>query len=199
MSSNPRATTVGWWLGWITLTIVSFFISCAGWTWAIARHYGTMDRPGAPLVWVAAVFGTWMVILLPLIVVMYRKVDQAYEDARIAREKAKESKVLLASGVRFASVERALRTLPRDVTLKLKRVPWTLHNGHLVHLRLRDGSWMRNVFVLNRREIAGLYGSQARPFDASSAVDVQAADPSELPEAGGQGWLRLEAPEDAES
>src|SRR5687768_2772555 len=78
--------TVLWWIGWITLTIISFFISCYFWTGFIAKYVGSMDKPGVPIVWVTAVFGTWMVLLVPLIVIMYSKVDKAYEDARLKRE-----------------------------------------------------------------------------------------------------------------
>ena len=84
-----------WWIGWIALTIVAFFIPCYAWTKFFAMHAGTMDKPGMPALWVTAVFGTWMIFLVPLIIVMYNKVDRAYEDARNARER--QAKELLAS------------------------------------------------------------------------------------------------------
>ena len=80
--------TVLWWVGWIALTILSFFACCYFWTGFIARHIGGMDTGNAPILWVTAVFGSWMVLLVPLIIVMYAKVDKAYEDARIRRESA---------------------------------------------------------------------------------------------------------------
>src|SRR5689334_14637964 len=87
--------SVLWWIGWIVLTILTFFAAYALWTPIIASRVGPMSQPGVPMLWVAAVFGTWMVFLVPLIILMYNKVDRAYEDARINRERL--AKDLLAS------------------------------------------------------------------------------------------------------
>ena len=84
--SNGGRQTVFWWIGWIVLTILSFFLSCFFWTRHIALHVGPMSQPGVSILWISAVFGTWMLLLVPLIIVMYNKVDKAYEDARIVRE-----------------------------------------------------------------------------------------------------------------
>lgn len=87
-----KDSTILWWIGWIVLTIVSFFVSHWFWTPFIAKHAGDMSRPGVPLLWVTAVFGSWMVLLVPLIIVMYNKVDRAYEDARSAKRTPQTSK-----------------------------------------------------------------------------------------------------------
>ena len=93
--------TVLWWIGWITLTILTFFASSYLWTGFIATHVGGMDQKGVPLIWVASVFGTWMILLVPLIVIMYNKVDRVYEDTRIKREKTAEGARRAASGIKF--------------------------------------------------------------------------------------------------
>src|SRR3990167_5619830 len=89
---SAKEYPVLWWVGWIVLTIASFFVSCYFWTGFIAKHVGPMDQNGVPILWVAAVFGSWMVLLVPLIIVMYNKVDRSYEDARMHRESEMQKK-----------------------------------------------------------------------------------------------------------
>src|SRR5205823_2536522 len=80
--------TIFWWVVWITLTIASFFLAAAFWTPVIASKFGSIRETRTSVIWIVAVFGTWMAALVPLIIVMYSKVDKAYEDARLRREKA---------------------------------------------------------------------------------------------------------------
>ena len=75
-----------WWIVWILLTIGSFFVSAHFWTGFIADKFGSIHQPGVAILWVSAVFGSWMVLLVPLIILMYNKVDKAYDEARIKRE-----------------------------------------------------------------------------------------------------------------
>src|SRR3989338_409873 len=152
--SGPAA--VFWWSGWIALTIVAFFIPCFFWTRIIAHHVGNMDKPGTPLVWVAAVFGTWMVFLVPLIIVMYQKVDKAYEDARLSREKAASEKARVSLGYRSVAVAAAERQLAPALQAKLKRVPEALRRGHLVTAVLNGGRRVENVFILNKKDVLGV-------------------------------------------
>ena len=182
-----------WWIGWIALTIVAFFIPCYAWTKFFAMHAGTMDKPGMPALWVTAVFGTWMIFLVPLIIVMYNKVDRAYEDARNARER--QAKELLASRfpVKAILVDGQRLLLPKPLQKKLKRLPKTLKKGQLVSLEFKDGRKLENVFVYGNEEIVGVYGRTDFPFDAREAVKAALLDPSQTPPVDYEKWLRLQA------
>jgi hypothetical protein len=192
MNGKKSDSTVLWWIGWITLTIAAFFAASAIWTPVIARHYGTMDRPGAPILWVTAVFGSWMVLLVPLIVVMYNKVDKAYEDARIARESAAHQKARAAFRVRAVKLDDADRRLDRRLIEKLKTVPPAVKRGHLVTAVLKDGRRVDHVFVLDRRDLMGVYGAERATFTAADVVDVVPADLDRLPAFQPDRWLRLD-------
>ncbi len=189
---TEKDNTVLWWIGWIVLTIVTFFISCWFWTGFIARHVGPMDQKGVPILWVAAVFGSWMVLLVPLIVVMYNKVDRAYEDARIGRETVQLERSKKEYGVRSVLVPEEQRALPKALIDKLKKTPRAIYRGHLVTIVLRDGSRVPNVFILDRREVLGVYDASVMPFRAEDILDVEPADLDRLPEFDPKKWLRLD-------
>lgn len=192
MTSGKKDSTVLWWIGWIVLTIVTFFVSCYFWTGFIAQRVGAMDKPGVPLLWVGAVFGTWMVLLVPLIVVMYNKVDKAYEDARMVKESTALHKAKTDFGVKFASVEESARLLPKYLRDKLKKVPATISKGHLVTAILKNGSRVENVFILNKKEVLGVYGLDRLNFDLKDISDLEPADLDRLPDFRTESWLRLD-------
>ncbi|MBI2095421.1 MAG: hypothetical protein HYT89_04585 [Candidatus Omnitrophica bacterium] len=186
--SGPAA--VFWWSGWIALTIFAFFIPCFFWTRIIARHVGGMDKPGTPLIWVAAVFGTWMIFLVPLIIAMYQKVDKAYEDARIAREKAASEKA--RAPYRSLAVAEAERQLVPALQAKLKRTPETLRNGHLVTAVLKGGRRVEHVFVLNKKDVLGVYGLETLDFKIGDIVDLEPVDLDRLPVFDSHRWIRFD-------
>ena len=186
MSSSKKGTqTILWWVGWITLTITSFFVAAAFWTPLIARHAGTVRNSKAAILWVVAVFGTWMVFLVPLIIFMYQKVDKAYEDARIRREEA---------ALRFRSivVPEARRRIPGRLCEKLAQVPETIAGGHLVNLTLKSGEKIENVFISGRREILGIYNAREMNFTGADLSDLELVDMTAPPAFLTAQWLRLD-------
>ena len=183
--------TILWWVGWIVLTILSFFISSWFWTGFIARHVGSMQKPGVPILWVAAVFGSWMLLLVPLIIVMYAKVDKAYEDARIARASAEFKKTRETFKVRSQFIDPSERKLEKKLIDKLKAVPETIKRGHLVTAILNDGRRIQNVFILNKKEVLGVYGIETLNFDIRGIVDLEPSDLGSLPHFNAEEWLRL--------
>ena len=112
---NVKENPVLWWVGWIVLTILSFFVSCYFWTGFIAKHVGSMEKPGVPIFWVATVFGSWMALLVPLIIVMYNKVDRTYEEARNKRESEAQMKIASQLGLRASAVPVSRRLLPKGI------------------------------------------------------------------------------------
>ena len=192
-ATQKSNSSVLWWIIWILLTIGSFFVSAHFWTWFIADKVGTMRQPGVPILWVTAVFGSWMVLLVPLIVVMYNKEAKAYEDARIRREtiafkKAQEGPLPFKS----VYVEESKRQLSESLTKKLKRFPMMIKQGHLVTAILRDGRRIENVFIVDRSEIVVVYGYDHPPFSGEEIVDLEPADLNCLPAFKEEHWLRLD-------
>ena len=184
--------TVLWWVGWILLTILTFFVSCAFWTPLIARHFGAMDKAMAPIVWVTAVFGSWMVLLVPLIVVMYNKVDRVYEETRIRREAAQRQKVLSSLPFKSVLVPESERLLGPALVDKIKKIPPTLKRGHLVSVFLKNGRQVDHVFIVDKNEVMGVYGHDKPPFRVADIVDVRAADLERLPPFETERWLRFD-------
>ena len=186
--------TILWWIGWIALTILTFFASSYLWTGFIAAHVGPMDQKGVPLIWVASVFGTWMILLVPLIVLMYNKVDRAYEDSRILKERTAQSARRAASGISFDPISEENRQLAPELVQKLKTMPWTIKRGHLVTASLNDGRRIENVFIVDRQEVVGVYGHDKAPFKSASDIkDLQATDENKLPAFKTDQWLRFDS------
>ena len=192
---KTKDKTITWWLGWITLTILSFFVSCYFWTGFIARHVGSMRTSGVPVLWVTAVFGSWMILLVPLIIVMYYKVDKAYEDARIVRETAAVQKARSELKLRSVFIEESERLLNAALVKKLKKFPETIKHGHLVHATLKDGRKIKNIFVHDRRDVVGVYGLKEASFRVRDIVDIEPVDLDKIPMFETNQWLRLDLPE----
>lgn len=185
-------THVVWWIGWIALTIASFFASAGFWTWHLARAGKSIHETANARLWIFSVFGTWMIALLPLIVVMYRKVDRAYENARRQREQTEGKR----PRPKTLFIDPALRILEEPLKQKLKRWPATLKSGaergHLVTAILKDGRRFPNVFVVNGREVLGIYGCEALPFEVKEIADLELNDLEKVPAFTESGWLRLD-------
>ncbi len=192
-STRPKSnSTVLWWIGWILLTIGSFFVSAHFWTWFIADKVGNIRQPGVAILWVTAVFGSWMVLLVPLIIVMYNKVDKAYEDARIRREMASLQRVQQSVNFRSIFMDASERQISEELSKKLKRIPEMIKRGHLVTVILQDGKKYHNVFVADRKEILGIYDHSTLPFQTDEIVNLEPADPNHLPDFKEEYWLRLD-------
>jgi hypothetical protein len=192
MTSKKKDQTVLWWVGWITLTILTFFASSYFWTGFISMHVGDMDQKGVPLLWVACVFGTWMILLVPLIVLMYNKVDRVYEEARIHRETTALDARRAVSGVKFIAIPESERLLNDVLVKKIKKMPWTIKRGHLVTVTLKNSRHIDNVFVLDRQEVVGVYGYDNAPFRIEDIVDVIATGKDSLPNFETDKWLRFD-------
>ena len=183
-------STVTWWLIWISLTIGSFFLAVWFWTPFIARHFGSIKNPGVTLLWVIAVFGTWLVALIPLMIFMYRKVDQAYEDARIRRESRAE-KFEDPVKIKAAFLEESKRHISKTLTEELKKTPETIKGGHLVTAILKDGRKIENVFIAKRKTLLGVYGLEELSFDAEDIIALEPTDLTHPPDFTQKTWLRL--------
>ncbi len=192
MSAKQKDSTIFWWIGWITLTIASFFVAAYLWTPVIARYAGPMNQKAAPILWVTAVFGSWLMMLVPLIILMYNKVDRAYENARINRENATTHKLAKEWGVKSVDIPEADRLLSPDLRAKIKQLPKAMLRGHLVDAKLRDGRLVRNVFILDEEQILGVYDYDLKPFTAHDIDDLLPANWDKVPVFTHDKWLRLD-------
>ncbi len=190
--SSQDETNVTWWIGWIALTIATFFASAGFWTWFLAREGKTIHETANARFWVFSVFGTWMVALVPLIVVMYQKVDRAYEMARKRREESEGKQ----ARPKTVFIDYSKRLLDDTLAQKLKKIPATLRRGrergHLVTAVLKDGRRFSNLFVANHKEVLGIYGHENLPFDVKEIVDVEPTEVEKVAGFNEEGWLRLD-------
>ena len=184
-AQNKGSQTVLWWVIWISLTIASFFLASWIWTPIIASQFGSIHETKNAVIWITAVFGTWMITLVPLIVIMYQKVDKVYEDARIRREKT-------ALQFRSIYVDKNKRILPDNLSKKLTGYPDTIDGGQLVSLQLKDGRNIPNVFIEHHKEIMGIYDVTEFPFEAKDIAGIEITKPEEIPAFFISNWLRLD-------
>ena len=181
-----------WWIVWITLTIVSFFVAVAIWTPIIASRFGSVRETRNSVIWVTAVFGTWMVILVPLIIMMYQKVDKAYEDARNKREQA-------VNRFRSVKIDLTKRLISPELAGKLAAQPEIIQGGHLVTVKLGDGRKIPHVFIANKNEILGIYDAPEMNFTGQDVQDLEIEDMLENPPSFfTPNWLRLDGMTQAE-
>lgn len=186
-------STVTWWLIWIGLTIGSFFAAVWFWTPFIAEHFGSVRNSSTSLLWVIAVFGSWLVALIPLMILMYHKVDKAYEDARIRRElRAQKQNDKDPVKIKALYLEPEKRKLTREVADQLKKMPRTIKNGHLVTATLKDGRKMEYVFISDQKELLGVYDQQNITFEGQDIVELEPSDLTHPPDFTQKIWLRLD-------
>jgi len=195
--SQEDETNITWWIGWMALTITAFFASVGFWTWFYAREGVSLQTSGNTAKWVFSVFGTWMLALLPLIVIMYQKVDRAYEKARIRRESREEEAELTKPRARTVFINSTQRTLEKTLSRRLREIPATLKRGkqvgHLVTAVLKDGRRVEHVFISNRSEVLGVYGQEKLTFTSEEISDFEPANLGALPgDFSEQTWLRLD-------
>ena len=184
-AKSKGTQTILWWVAWITLTIVSFFAAAAFWTPFIAKYLGSVRESRNAIFWVIAVFGTWMIFLVPLIIVMYQKVDKVYEDARIRREDN-------ANRFRSILVPEEKRRIPAHLSQKLAAFAPTVNGGHLVNLTLQNGSQIPSVFISECREVLGVYNARELTFEPMDIRDLELVDMNTPPNFLTTSWLRLD-------
>ncbi len=135
--------------------------------------------------WLKNVGATWLVTLIPFLVMMYRKADLIFKQAEARQTKR---------GPVFKTmfVEKSRRLLAEKFQTQIQRHPETLSGAHVVTLSLIDGREISHVFVLNSREILGIYSRPAMDFLASEVANVQVLENHELPPYDEALWLRLD-------
>ena len=89
-------------------------------------------------------------------------------------------------------IEDSERLLSEVLSHKLRIMPETIKQGHLVTATLRDGRKIENVFVRNKKDVLGIYGVDSLSFRICDIVDLEASDLDRLPRFKPENWLRLD-------
>lgn len=182
LNDDQEKAVDAWLLGmgvFIGLLVASLFV----WSWLLK---GRIDQGGYDTLWIKSVFVSWLVILLPFLILMYRKADLIFKTAA--------ERQTYSPKFRTVSVERSKRLLPDPIVQKLKGFPPTLREGHVVTLILSGGREVPNVFVLNHREILGVYDQTNFDFSTQDVSGVEQSDPSKLPPYDESLWLKFDDP-----
>ena len=172
------------WLVGMAVYIGLLIISSLAWSFIFKQ---SLHRSGGGLYgpWLKAVLATWLLALIPFLVVMYRKADTLFKEAHERQT---------SRGPKFQStlVEKAARILPAKIEGQINTFPEMLENGRIVTLKLKDGREIKDVFVINSREVIGLYARSSMDFSTEDVVEVQAVDSKNLPIYDETQWLRLD-------
>ncbi|MBI3312804.1 MAG: hypothetical protein HYZ83_01025 [Candidatus Omnitrophica bacterium] len=171
-----------WLLGMGTF-VGLLILSCFFWSLALKGQIHQNVSQGFNSVWAKAVFGSWLLLLMPFLIFMYRKADQIFKDATIRQTQ---------TGPKFRTVfvEKAKRRLPEKVAGKIKNFPSMFHEGYLMNLILKDGRKIPHVFIVNN-EILGVYDRLELGFNAEDVSDIEPLE--KIPNYEESKWLRLDA------
>ncbi len=168
----------------ISLFIGLLVFSSLGWSWVYReRILAPSGKAGFDPAWIKAVIGTWLFSLLPFLVYLYRKADDIFKKAS-ARQ--------MGMGPKFKSifVEKQKRFIPPAAAARLEKIPHALENGHVINLILKDGRKIPNVFVINSKEILGIYDRSELGFEMNEVADIEPVEA--LPAYEEDKWLRLD-------
>lgn len=170
------------WLKAMGLFIGLLILSALFWSYYHRVLLTAPDHRAVSGLWLKQVAATWMVLFLPFLVWMYKKADNLFQVAS-ARQTIKAS-------FQSTMVERSKRLLSEEIQKKIKNVPPTLPRGHVLTLQLRNGERVPHVFVIDGREILGLYDRETIHFEAGDVEDI--AVEKDIPVFEESKWLRLD-------
>ncbi len=182
LNDDQEKAVDAWFMGmgtFIGFLVLSAFI----WSVVFKDRIGP-DPKGFDPLWVKAVLGSWLIILVPFLILMYRKADKIFSTAVERQTYVPKFKTV--------AVDPVKRTLPEQWALELKGSPPTLPKGHLVRLALKDGREIPHVFVVNAREILGVYDREIFDFEAKDIVKIEVMARKELLPYDETKWLRLD-------
>ena len=183
LNDDQERAVDAWLLGvgvFIGLLVTSLFT----WSWVFKDRVIDLGQKGLDPLWVKSVFSSWLVILLPFLVLMYRKADLIFKTAMERQTYTPKFKSV--------SIEKSKRLLPDSMTEKLKKIPQTLRGGHVVTLILKNGQKVPNVFILNFQEILGVYDRENYDFSPMDISNVESIPLDKLPAYDERKWLRLD-------
>ncbi len=183
LNQDQERAVDAWFMG-MSVFIGLLLTSCLGWSFVFKDRLHSAAGQGMDPVWAKAVFGSWLVTLLPFLVLMYRNADKIFKQAVDTQTYIPNFKSI--------QVDETKRLLPHAITSKIRTFPQALPGGHVVTAILKNGERVSDVFILNYREILGLYDHLELHFQASDIDDVQNVETRDLPAYEESRWLRLD-------
>ena len=170
------------WLGGMGVFIG--LLIAAAFFWSL--HYKSrLGQEGLSGEWLKAVFLTWLVLMLPFLILLYRQADRIFKTA-VERQTPK------LPVFRSLLVEHSRRLLPEKISQKIRRAPAVLREGHIVNALLKDGRKIPHVFVMGGTEILGVYDRTELGFEADDIMDIEILAPGDLPVYEESKWLRID-------
>lgn len=168
------------------LTGMGFFIAlliavCFFWGWYLRASI--FEDPGFDKIWVRNVFASWLVLILPFLIFLYKKADAIYQGAL-------QRQTHLSPKFKTAFMEKSQRMLPPPLVTKLAQFPETLQSGHVVNVVLKDGRKVPDVFIYRGEEILGIYNLESPAFEANDIQDLEPVQ--QLQNYEESKWLRLD-------
>lgn len=167
------------WLTGLGIFIGLAIASCVGWNF----YFRSSGDTGFS--WLKAVITTWLILLLPFLVVMYRCADQIFKDAVIRQGEA-------PAHFRTAFLEKSKRVLSEKISQKLRAAPAVLEGGYVVTAILKEGRRIPHVFIHQGKEMLGVYDRVVIDFEAKDIENVEIVEVNNLPAYEESKWLRLD-------
>lgn len=166
---------------------ISLFIGLlvlSGLAWSLVYKERILSgKQGFHSGWTKSVIGTWLFSMLPFLVFLYKKADQIFKNA-VQRQTETPPKF------RSIFVEKQKRLIPERIAARLESAPPLLENGYVVTVILKDGRKIPHVFVINSKEVLGIYDRSELGFEMNEVVDIEPVDQLPVYEEGR--WLRLD-------
>lgn len=181
--NQDQEKAVNIWLMGMGLFVGFLVFSAFFWSFWFKKEITSPAHHGLSNSWAKAVFGSWLLSLLPLLSFLYKRTDQILKSA-IARQ--------TQMGPKFQTqfIEKTKRTLSPRLASKLSEIPETLPKAHVVDLILKNGQRIPHVFIMNKNEVLGVYNREKIDFEFSEAADLEPV--SNLPHFEEEKWLRLD-------
>lgn len=183
--NQDQESAVDAWLSALGLFVGLFVAAAIFWSVRLKSSILADVSDGLDPLWLTAVLASWLVLLIPFLIVMYRRADALFKTAAARQAGA-------VPQIRKIFVERSKRVLPAGIKERIERFPPTLPKGHVVTLTLKDGRRIPHVFVVNSAEILGLYDCPDMGFEAREILDVEPVPGDSLPAYEEAKWLRLD-------
>ena len=180
LNTDQEKATDAWLLGmgiFIALLIATAFF------WGGRLHAQILESPGLNRLWLRNVIVSWLVLTLPFLIFLYKKADQIFKAAH-----ARQTRLGPAFQTRF--LPRTERLMPPPLVGKLKQIPETMEEAHVIHLKLTNGRTVPHVFVFRGAEILGIYNASEMDFKAGEIIDFEPVET--FPHYEESRWLRLD-------
>lgn len=169
------------WLLGMGLFIAVLIATAFFWSWKMRGQI--LAASGLNTLWLRNVIASWLVLTLPFLIFLYKKADQIFKAAH-----TRQTRLGPQFQTRFLS--RSERLLSSSLTEKLKQIPETMEEAHVVDLQLKDGRIIPHVFIFRGNEILGIYDAVEMDFKTEEIMGLKPVET--FPGYEESRWLRLD-------